>query len=192
MSGAERILFVCTANLCRSPMAQAFLRHELKSAEVEVEVLSAGFLTPGQPADKKVVWAMRRLGFDLSGHFSTKASNALDSGPDLVLTMARAHLRTLMKLDPALLSRAFTLKEFVHLAHLEGPRKAGEPLSHYLARLGRSRSVSALTSPGTEMDVPDPIGGPKRSFLKCASELQGLVRECAVTLYSWPNRTQSV
>lgn len=179
----EQILFVCTANICRSPMAQAFLSSELERRGRQVDVCSAGLMAGGKPADKKVVWVMGGLGFDVSGHLSTKASGALQRKPDLILVMAREHLRALSELEPGITSRAFTLKEFVQLAWMEGERHDDEPISAYLERLRASRSISAITSPDTEEDVTDPIGRRKRAFARCASELQSLVREVADMLY---------
>lgn len=179
----ERILFVCTANICRSPMAEALLRSELEARNPDVEVWSAGFLAEGSAADKKAAWAMSRVGLDVTGHLSTKAATALDRGPDLILVMAREHLRRLAKMNPDVTGRTFTLKEFVLLGDVEGQRTAGEPLKHYLERVAVGRSVSALTSPGTELDVEDPIGRGKRAFTRCALELQGLVKQTADLLY---------
>lgn len=179
----EKILFVCTANVCRSPMAEAFLRSELQARSVNVQVQSAGFFKSGSPADKTVLRVMRELGFDVSDHHSAKVLNELSREPDLIIVMARDHLRSLAKLDPRCIDKAFTFKEFVRLAGIEGPRQEGEKVSAYIERVRAGRSASSLSSPGKEEDVEDPIGGRKVSFSRCAAELQRLVRALAEQIY---------
>ena len=164
-------------------MAQALLKAQLEARNPNVEVFSAGFLSQGTAADKKVVWALERLGLDASEHLSQKVGSALERNPDLVLVMAREHLRGLAKLNPGVVAKAFTLKEFVFLATIEGPRRKHEPLSDYLSRVGVSRGVGAMTSPGTELDVEDPIGKRRKAFARCAAELQELVGQTADLLY---------
>lgn len=179
----DRLLILCTANVCRSPMAQALLSAALKGRQANASVVSGGFMAWGAPADKKAVWAMDRLGFDISNHESSNVRDRLDPMPDLVLVMERTHLRKLAELDRATINVSFTLKEFVHLTTLEGPRRAGEPLSHYVARLCVSRNVFILSSPTNNLDIADPIGARKSAFLRCAFEIQGLVGQVVESLY---------
>lgn len=173
----ETVLFLCTANICRSPMAEALLKAEISARCPELAIRSAGFLREGSSADKNSVWAMERLGIQLTGHVSTHVSSAVEQMPDLVLVMAREHLRMLSDLDPATLERAFTLKEFVRLAGIEGERHHEEPLSDYVRRVAAGRSAFAITSPRREEDIADPIGRRRAAFWRCASELNDLIEE---------------
>lgn len=180
---ADRILLVCTANICRSPMAEALLRSRLAQRQVAVTVSSAGFLAAGNPADRNVLWAMSRVGLDLSGHSSALAQAAVKENPDLILTMAREHLRSLSRIDAELLHRAFTLKEFVTLGDVEGQRRPNEPMGEYVTRLGRNRGAGSVFAPGSELDVEDPIGRRRTAFARCAEELQDLVARTSDLLY---------
>jgi protein-tyrosine phosphatase len=180
---SESILIVCTANVCRSPMAEALFRAEVSGRAEGVEVRSAGFLKSGAPADKNAVWALNNLGLDLSDHQSSTVASAIADNPDLVLVMARAHLRSLSRLDAGVLSHAFTLKEFVRLADIEGDRHLDESLAEYLRRVHSGRRSLSMMSAGREDDVEDPIGRGKSSFSRCASELQILIRQAVGILY---------
>ena len=174
---AETVLFLCTANICRSPMAEVLLKSEISPNCPELVVRSAGFLSEGSSADKKSVWAMERLGLELTAHVSAHVSSGIEQMPDLILVMAREHLRMLSDLDPATLERAFTLKEFVRLAGIEGDRRQNEPLSDYIRRVAAGRGISAITSPGREEDIADPIGQRKAAFWRCALELKDLIAQ---------------
>lgn len=91
----SRVLFVCTGNTCRSPMAEAFLR----AIEGEgLEVHSAGlFTTNGLRASPLAVDAARKFGVDLSGHRSTPLRPESLSMDTLVVCMSRSHMEVLLK-----------------------------------------------------------------------------------------------
>jgi len=92
-----RVLFVCTGNTCRSPMAAAALEGALESERERVEVQSAGTAArDGQPATAATIAVCRRQGIDLAGHASRRVTPALLAAADLVLVMERDHLRTVL------------------------------------------------------------------------------------------------
>ena len=105
------ILFVCTANRFRSPLAAAILRQALQEMGFADywRVRSAGtWATPGQPALPAAVSAAGHLGIDLSGHSSTRVSRQLISEHDLTLVMQASH-------HEALLTEFPDLGERIHL-----------------------------------------------------------------------------
>lgn len=63
----KRIIFVCTGNTCRSPMAEGYLKSKNRK---DIEVLSRGLAADGSPVSENSVAAMRELGIDISGHVS--------------------------------------------------------------------------------------------------------------------------
>jgi protein-tyrosine phosphatase len=98
-----RVLFVCTGNTCRSPMAAAALRDYLGPDAPRVEVSSAGTAAwDGQPVTEASLEVAARDGVDLASHRSRRVTPALLRAADLVLVMERSHLHAVQALgaDP--------------------------------------------------------------------------------------------
>lgn len=95
MSHAEpalRVLFVCTGNTCRSPLAAAALIAELGPDAGSVEVVSAGTAAAeGQPASSGSVDVARSGGVDLSGHRSRRVSGPLVRSANMIFVMEPLH-----------------------------------------------------------------------------------------------------
>src|SRR6476646_1415768 len=85
------VLFLCTGNICRSPMAEALLRHRLGDQGVDAHVHSAGLRIVGEPASAHGVDVMADRGLDLTAHRSRTMNRELLEDADLVLGMAREH-----------------------------------------------------------------------------------------------------
>ena len=89
---AVRVLFVCTGNTCRSPLAAAALRANLESDAERVEVSSAGTSAlEGQPASAGTRDVAARGGIDLSSHRSSRVSAPLVRAADFVFVMEPLH-----------------------------------------------------------------------------------------------------
>lgn len=168
----ERVLFVCTGNLCRSPMAEAFTRAFLAGRPHEVSVASAGLLQPTMVSPAEVLAAMARRQVDLSRHRPRRLPDDFEVEPDLVIGMAREHVRALVERDPAFyFPRSFTLKSLVGRAGTLGPRPPGAPLATYLAALGQGRDFRELAGMSTLDEVADPIGRGRAAFERAAGEI---------------------
>lgn len=183
----ERVLVLCSANRCRSPLAAALLRAELAGGPWPVVVASAGvspFAASGLavPEDGRRV-ALRR-GVDLAGHASAAVGQAALCAADLVLAMDRSHVREAVVVEPACWPRTFTLKELVRRARDVGPRPDGAPLRAWLEEVGADRSRDGLAGWSEHDDVEDPFGRGPRAWEALADELSGLVR--AVVALAWP------
>lgn len=90
------ILFVCSGNTCRSPLAEALTRREAARRNLKVTISSAGtFAADGAPASPQSVRAAARRGADLSAHRSRRLGPDHLAGVDLVLGMTPAHLGVL-------------------------------------------------------------------------------------------------
>ena len=140
----RRILFVCTGNTCRSPMASALAKKALaerlgcKPDELEkfgLEVLSAGVFTAGGAlATAEAVEAAAELGGNVEKHRSKKLTSRLIDSADLIFCMGRNHLDAVVRQVPAAAEKTFLLDE------------AG--------------------------DIEDPIGGDSRTYLRTAGRIE--------------------
>lgn len=176
---ATAIVVLCTANVCRSPMAAALLTRRLSELGVTARVRSAGMLPGGQPALPEVISVMARRGLYLAAHRSRMADAAELADADLVLAMARNHLRHAVVTEPGTWPRAFTLLELIRRGEQAGPRAPGEPLAGWLSRLHARRERAALLGDSAEDDVPDPAGGPPGAYAEVADLLHRSVARLA-------------
>ena len=88
----KRVLFVCTGNICRSPLAEALLRRAASDKGLDVDVLSAGTgAWENAPASEGAYLVALEKGLDLSGHRARLLTREVVQQADLVLTMARHH-----------------------------------------------------------------------------------------------------
>lgn len=173
-----RLLLVCTANRCRSPIAEAFVDLHLPSNSV-VEATSAGLLPGGEPVPGPGIELMRRFGIDLSAHRSRQVTADDLMTADLVLTMTRSHARSLVAQRPAAWLRCFTLKRFVQDAEsVPGP----ESLEHLLSELGRDRTVDSILGTSRSDDVTDPMRRSAATWRSVVDDLRLQTARLAILL----------
>jgi protein-tyrosine phosphatase len=178
------ILLLCTANVCRSVMAQAMLSARLTARGVTVPVASAGLLAGGWPP-AEVISVMADRGLDVAGHRSRVVTADDLAGADLIIGLAREHVRHAAVLRPDAWPRAFTLRELVRRGQQAGPRARGEPLGGWLARAADGRVRPDLLGHRPAEDVADPVGGPLRGYRATAELLDQLTRGLAEL--GWPS-----
>jgi len=112
----KTIVFVCTANICRSPMAAALMRKHLAALGLsnEIEVKSAGvWAREGSSASEGSATVLARQGISLSDHRSQPMTAQLLEQADIVLVMEEEHRRSLFYLEPKHLRKVFLLTEMV-------------------------------------------------------------------------------
>lgn len=131
-----RVTFVCTGNICRSPMAEHVLRRHAEEAGLDVEVDSSGTggWHIGDPADHRTVQALRRHGYT-SAHSARQFRPIWFTGYDLIVAMDKGHERDLR-------SQARTEED--------------------RAKIRTLRSFDPKA--GSDLDVPDPYYGGKAEF----------------------------
>lgn len=102
------VVFVCTGNTCRSPMAAA-----LATQLIKAQVVSAGvYAGDGYPASQNAVQAMADMGIDIKNHQSTQLTTELLENASLVLTMTASHLHAVKTLNPTV--NAYTLGAYAN------------------------------------------------------------------------------
>jgi len=170
------VLFVCTANVNRSPMAAALLVHHLAEARIPALIASAGLLEGGRPASSESVAVLKARGIDLSRHRSRRISPQLVAEADLILGMERRHVRAAVMLDADAATRSFALKDLIRRALERGGRRPDRPLSEWLDELDDGRSSERIAGDVRVDEVEDPLGRGPEAFESCASELDLLAR----------------
>ena len=156
-------------------MAEYLLRSRFTSLGVVARVASAGVLREGQPAHPHGVDVLRGRGLDMTEHRSLGISPVLLTSADVVLGMAREHVREAVVMAPAVWPRTFTLKELVRRGEAAGPRRSDEELADWLARVHQGRKVADLSGSSPDDDIADPIGSPRPAYERLALELDDLV-----------------
>jgi protein-tyrosine phosphatase len=181
---------VCTANVCRSPVAAALLQRALDTATTTRDqawsVSSAGTSPVRVPLHPNTVAAAADARLTIGKHVPRLLDRSIlrRDGADLVLTMTRAHLREVVAIDVSWWPRAFTLKELVRRASQASPAASEEPLDAWLRRLAVGRRAAAMIKPDPDDDVADPYGLPRRAHAVMVDELSGLV-DTLVRLGPW-------
>ncbi len=98
------IIFLCTGNTCRSPMAEAMFREGLTAEEKQkYEIRSFGLAAfGGEPASDYAVEVMQSYGIDISNHRSTPLNRYALAEAELVVCMTKAHSKVLLQVgfDP--------------------------------------------------------------------------------------------
>jgi len=108
----KSVLFVCTGNICRSPIAEGLFRRLLGNRK-EIEVASAGVhAVHGQPPSLYAVQVCEEEGVDISGLRSQPLTAALIDRATHIFAMTGAHLETIQMLFPQGAEKSFLLREF--------------------------------------------------------------------------------
>jgi protein-tyrosine phosphatase len=179
-----RVLMVCTANHCRSPMAAQLMQQAAadRFGDGAWQVDSAGTNIPGPwPIHEHAAAVLvQRLG-RVAPHTSQPLSSTVIAGSDLILTASRRQRGIVVKAVPAAIGRTFTIRQFARLSDAVGARPAGagpadaDELGRWLVTEAKLARSSLQPVPGDEEDLPDPMGGQLADFEVCADRLQDAI-----------------
>jgi protein-tyrosine phosphatase len=163
-------------------MAEGLLRRASELRGAGAVVLSAGVTFDDHPASEGSIVAMERRGIDLLKHRSRIMWPELVESADLVIGMARVHVREATVMAPDRFNRIFTLKELVRRGEAVGER-GDEPLDSWLDRVAEGRDHLVFLQDSPEDDIEDPIGQPQSRYDITADELERLIRRLARLLW---------
>jgi protein-tyrosine phosphatase len=172
------ILVVCTANQCRSPLAEQLFRAEL--APPSFQVASAGVRAlDGAEMEPLAAAELRRLGGDPETFRSRQLHASYVESADLVLTATRDLRAEVLAAQPHALRRTFTLLEFADLvSEVPSVRAArGRPVE-----LVRAASDARGSSTRSSLDVDDPVGRPPHVHRQVADVTAAAVHAIAAAL----------
>lgn len=162
-----RVLFVCTANRARSPMAEVIARDLFDRAGLDVDVSSAGFLEGGWPAEPEAQRVAARRGLDLGSHTSSQLDDAIVDASDLILTMTSTHALDICSTWPDAAPRAFALGEVATFDEGTAALDA-KAVREWAASLAAKQRPGLL---GGDVDIADPMGRGFRAFRRTAEEI---------------------
>ncbi|CAB4243251.1 Serine hydroxymethyltransferase [Methylacidimicrobium sp. AP8] len=141
----KNVLFVCTGNVCRSPMAQGLLQ-DLVQGRHDIRVDSAGIgAVSGIMPSQQAIDVMQEIGIDISGIRSKPISAELVRRADFIFCMSYAHLDSILLLYPSAAEKTYLLLEFdpdLPLSSREIPDPIGSPIEIY--RLCREQMRQAM------------------------------------------------
>jgi protein-tyrosine phosphatase len=175
---------VCTANQCRSPMAQLLLARDLAAAGIgadRVQVSSAGVrASAGIPVTPQSADQLLQRGIDPAPFMSTPLTDEMVRNADIVLTATRNHRSQVLERVPLALRRTFTLLEFAAIVGDLPPARAQEApgLAGWVRRAAAARGVT----PVAEYDIDDPAGGPDEGYARAAVVIAQACRGIAAAL----------
>ncbi len=138
----RNVLFVCTGNICRSPMAQGLFA-DLVRGRRDIEVTSAGIgAVGGQPPSQHGVEVMAELGIDIRNIRSKPLMADVVRKADFIFVMTYGHLDSMLLLFPSVAEKTFLLREF------------------------------ETDLPVMEREVSDPIGQARNVYRECRDQIR--------------------
>jgi protein-tyrosine phosphatase len=163
-----KVLFVCTGNLCRSPMAEVLLRDELHRRGCSgVDVVSSGtWGIDGSPATPEAVQAVGELDVDLSSHRARSLDVDEVRSADIVIAMTSVHVREITQMVPGAERKVVLLKQLA--------ATVATPLAENATRPQRLDALLGGRRPDLVRahDVDDPMGMDLGRYRRTVAELR--------------------
>lgn len=164
------VLFVCTGNTCRSPMAERLLVQmaEREGLADDIRVMSAGVSASfGMPISPGAAQALQKRG--VSGYESHRSRPVAPEdvrAADLILTMATSHKKALLRRFPDAANKVYTLREYVSLAG-----RLGDGTNEWRRADAEDRCEEGHGG-DESWDIEDPFGAPEREYDAVAEQIE--------------------
>ncbi|MCV7319871.1 protein tyrosine phosphatase [Mycolicibacterium confluentis] len=160
-------LFVCTGNICRSPIAERLASAGAAQARIrDFTASSAGVQAlVGHPVHRHAVPVIESLGGNASNFAARRLSPQIASAADLILTMTRTQRDAVLALAPQRLRMTFSLGEAALLAS-----------DHRLTSVSEMAAMRPRLAAGRVPDVPDPIGRDADFFETVGAQIAELLQ----------------
>jgi protein-tyrosine phosphatase len=186
-----RVLFICTANICRSPLAQQLFMMALSIDERDAfQATSAGVQAyDGMVMDPSAEAQLRRFGGQPTGFKSSQLTDQACADADLILTATREHRSDVLERSPRALRRTFTVLEFAHasteaLAPLSGAALLdvrSTAVAFPVTVVARAAATRGSNPPG-DYDIADPFGRSAENYRDAADIIATAVEAIAARL----------
>lgn len=183
----RHILFVCTGNTCRSPMAQGMFGTMASREGLDLAIRSAGIAAAnGAPISDKASRILREKGFQ--GVLKANAlTGEMVDWADLILTMTMNHKQHVLQRFPRAVGKTFTLKEYVEddperlkaireqeqfISEMQVKQALAQPVTEEEKQKWLEYQLSAF-----DPDIADPFGGSMEQYRECAEEIESYLRK---------------
>lgn len=143
-----KIMFICTGNICRSAMAHAMLKQQIKNMNKNVEVYSCGvYAQNGDIPTEEAISVLKTIyGIDLTKHKATNIANSNIQEMDIILCATTSHKNNVISRYPELKEKIYTMKEYAEY-------------------------------PQNDIDINDPWGGSYETYKKSAKEIAECIQK---------------
>ncbi len=163
----RRILFVCTANICRSPTAEYIARHHFGADAFHVR--SAGFMASDRSCPEELQRVLAARGISVADHRSYHLDQDTVTAADIILTMESRHVLEATALDRRALSKTIPLKEAAWTLDERMNIEA------FLERTNAQRNTEKYLS-AIDLDVADPYKKRLKEYARAVDEIDELVK----------------
>lgn len=198
--GRFRVLVICHANVCRSPLAERLMRRgildRLGPDGEAFRVRSAGtHARTNQAMHPLAAEVLEESGADPTGFRSRRLTAGLVAEADLVLTATRRQRSACVAFEPAAVRRTFTIPQFGRYASalptdsltaVSSPQNRLRSLIEQLSLIRGELPVATVD----EDDLPDPVDQPIQAFRRCRAEIEGVVEVMTALIAPVPRAGQ--
>jgi protein-tyrosine phosphatase len=180
------IVFVCTGNRFRSPVAEAFVRR--LTLGLGIDVGSCGVLNlDSSPALPEAIEIGMWYGVDLSQHRTKWLQDVALADTDLVVAFQRSHLRDAVVEASARRERSFLFRELVGLLQEGQPPTSGDAVSHARTAIAEAADRRSEATARSDLSMPDPFGSTWKTYRRTAEEIHSLAIALTSALFGVSN-----